>query len=527
MASMTRHLLRKHTSTHSLFPFLAVLVCTLGALIVLLVTVVQRARFDARSESAQRVEQQLADLEELQTKKEIHVWRRQVLEKQRDELLRRVADGRLTLSHLEDHIRRLEQRGHELKNQAEELEHLGESKQQDSTVVVAKLNSLRREIEVAQRTMQDAKEIAAAKRRTFAIIPYEGPNGTKRRPIYIECTDQGIVLQPEGVTLRPQDFEGSLGPGNPLDAALRTTREYLARLGDTAIHGEPYPLLIVRPNGTVAYSVAREAIKSWDDEFGYELVDAEMRLEYPKPDPALQSELHRSIADARSRQSILAVAMPGRFKRGGGAGLVATGSGGFQAMGDSDGFFGAAPQSTGAGGSGNASVGGSGNTSYPPGSSSLAPLATGRPGSTSQRPAQSAPGATLAMPINHQSGRSPAGSQPLANARGENWGLPNRRQSATGFTRYIQVQCFADRLLIMPEREDYQQPTVVPLASETSSSIDQFVSGIWKRVESWGIAAEAGYWKPILRVQVAPDADGRFAELSRLLERSGLVLERK
>jgi hypothetical protein len=57
--------------------------------------------------------------------------------------------------------------------------------------------------------------------------------------------------------------------------------------------------------------------------------------------------------------------------------------------------------------------------------------------------------------------------------------------------------------------------------------MDPFVSAVWRRMESWGIAAENGYWKPVLRVTVAPGAEARFEELKTLLEGSGLIVERR
>ncbi|MEZ6075433.1 MAG: hypothetical protein R3C56_07100 [Pirellulaceae bacterium] len=36
--------------------------------------------------------------------------------------------------------------------------------------------------------------------------------------------EQGIRIQPEGILLRTEDLEPPYGPGNPLDAALRTIR---------------------------------------------------------------------------------------------------------------------------------------------------------------------------------------------------------------------------------------------------------------------------------------------------------------
>ena len=45
---------------------------------------------------------------------------------------------------------------------------------------------------------QAAKSKLAKRPTSYAIVPYDGPNGTHRRPIYIECTAQGVILQPEG-----------------------------------------------------------------------------------------------------------------------------------------------------------------------------------------------------------------------------------------------------------------------------------------------------------------------------------------
>ena len=69
--------------------------------------------------------------------------------------------------------------------------------------------------------MRKKGPLALQKPRSYSVVPYDGPNGTRRRPIYIECLADAVVLQPEGVRLSEADFEGPLGPGNPLAAALR------------------------------------------------------------------------------------------------------------------------------------------------------------------------------------------------------------------------------------------------------------------------------------------------------------------
>ncbi len=44
----------------------------------------------------------------------------------------------------------------------------------------------------------------------YSVVPYLGTNGTRRRPIFIECLADRIVLQPEGIELAAEDFEEPL-----------------------------------------------------------------------------------------------------------------------------------------------------------------------------------------------------------------------------------------------------------------------------------------------------------------------------
>jgi hypothetical protein len=103
-----------------------------------------------------------------------------------------------------------------------------------------------------------------------------------------------------------------MGPGNPLAAALRATREYLISHGgfDPAQSGEPYPLLLVRPDGIAAYYAARAAMKSWGTDFGYELIDDDWKLAFPRPDPQLAQVVGQALQSARARQQRLIAAAP-------------------------------------------------------------------------------------------------------------------------------------------------------------------------------------------------------------------------
>lgn len=608
---MRRPPFRKQANSVSLFPFLAVLICTMGALIVILVVMVHQARVQAEVIADQRVrnaEQQSQADKQLREEQEDFEWRREMLERQRSEETQQLARHRLELSHLEDHLRRLQQQGKQLVKDIAELENLGESRQQDLTAAQQELSRLRQSLMLAEKQLEQAKEEAASRPRSFAIIPYEGPHGTRRRPIYIECTSTGVILQPEGVVLAPADFEGPLIPGNPLDAALLATREYLARNGGTEKNGEPYPLLIVRPDGTIAYAAARNAMKSWEDEFGYELVDADIKLEFPPKDPALTELLQKTVHVARRRQEILAAAQPARFRNVETLSFQASQyRGGFQAVGDDGSRGSSEPHGRGfgngqggfgpTGGQSGAAVDASHGTSpyrenashsadrrgNGPGGTNQDPLAGARgatttagassigggsPGGTSSggtsssgtspggtspsgtSPSGTSPGgapqggtspggaargprnatATIARPGQAQgtsSGSGAASLEPLSDSKGSNWALPNSAAGSTGFTRPIRVICAADRLLIIPDHVTAETPTVIPIRRDTRGAMDEFVSSIWKRVESWGIAGPRAYWKPVLSVDVAQGGEQTFAELQVLLRDSGLDVQRR
>ena len=297
----------------ALFPFLAVLICTMGALIVVLVLFMQQARLDAGHVAAQvaadpQTDALAAERRAAREKIEDEQWRQSIHEKQREQQIAELSDARLKASHLDDHIRRLQNDARTLMGRAEEIDR-GKKGPSQLALGQAELNKIKEEIERRKKELGEKKK-NASKNSSYALIPYDGPNGTKRRPIYIECRVEGVVLHPEGLIFGPDDFNGPLGPGNPLDAALRCMREAFRRSGE---QGEPYPLLVVRPSGIVAYSAARSALKGWDEEFGYELVSEDKNLEFGKPNPAMQRVLEDIVGKARQRQIMLAAAMPRKF----------------------------------------------------------------------------------------------------------------------------------------------------------------------------------------------------------------------
>ncbi len=329
----------------SLFPFLAVLVCTMGALIVLLVIVVRQAAWHAQRARQSVAEHHAAQQEELQQQQEEEKWRTDVLLQQRQEQTQRLADRRLELGYLEDHLRSLRQSWDRVAAELRALEETAEKQPVDFQALEAEQNRLQQQIAAAERNLEVARRRATDEPPCYAIIPYTGPHGTRRPPIYLECTGDGVVLQPEGIRFTPADFEGPMGPGNPLDAALLAVRQYHALIHNSATgesggeSNEPYPLLIVRPDGAFAFARARGAIKSWEDEVGFELVSADMKLAYPPADAELARVVQEAIRDARRRQEIMAAAAPSRYRGEWSNALRATSRGGFapvDSLGSSD-----------------------------------------------------------------------------------------------------------------------------------------------------------------------------------------------
>lgn len=110
--------------------------------------------------------------------------------------------------------------------------------------------------------------------------------------------------------------------------------------------------------------------------------------------------------------------------------------------------------------------------------------------------------------------------------RSADWGLRDASRNSAAIARPIRIDCYPDRLVLVPERGT-GYPRVVPFGSSTRGSIDAVISAVWEQMDSWGIAGRGMYWRPILHVYVAPGAESRLDELADLLDGSGMTLQRR
>lgn len=298
------------TASISLFPFLAVLMCTMGALLVVLVAIARNARQQA-IEAALTAQPSQSD-RSLQARDNL-VWRIQQLRAAHQATQAELADARHELAHLESHARRLRRELAALAENEAQLFSRTSTDRETHARLAAELAATEARL---QSTIHKTRSLAdQTAQQAFAIIPYQGPHGTHRRPIYIECRADSVVLQPEGIVLAEADFLLPVGPASPLASALRAANEVYARRSlrqESA--GQPYPLLLVRPDGVGAYYAARSALAEWGNEFGYELIDADWNLEFPPPDPELQEAMQLAVAEARDRLKTLLAIAPRRMK---------------------------------------------------------------------------------------------------------------------------------------------------------------------------------------------------------------------
>ena len=547
---------RKDSSQYavSLFPFLAVLICTMGILVVLLVVAVRAADFEAqKTTQAKRagIQEKIDAIQDSLNEEDL---RHDGLKEFRPDLIARLRDARARRAHVQTTLDNLDKQAEQLVQKQTLLER---QSQEESLMNLSQLEAeadlLSQQIAFATVQVEELKDTPPVETRSYSIVPSNSGTSTGRRPIYIECFENKLVLRPQQVTLTVDDFRQPVGPGNPLDAALIAIRDYWQRYEIDGPEGDPYPLLVVRPSGARAYALARHAMQSWQDEFGYELVDETLMLEFGEPDPQLQDEINAAVTKAKQRAQPFrsqAIAQGGGF--GSQTGASGESSSGYRAKRRSGQYAGLTVDSKNGGFSfeGTAAeqavfdsydnrteTGGSETTagdnfefsqqtnweSHHDGTASASQVSSAATdfdgNSHSQNSTQSAGAGVV--------GGSAVGNSldSIANSRGQDWALPSRTEGGTVYRRPITVYCTAEKLVVESKTSLSDTQTVVAINGQTETAIDPFVSAIWEKIDLWGFAGTGGYWKPELKINVLPGGLQRARDLRILLQGSGLDVE--
>lgn len=326
----------------SLFPFLAVLVCAMGALIFLLIVTTRRARAVAVAQVKQ-VQPSLPEvniviaprpvLPEIPPEEEIYekpepevlpepVKRRRAIVVQPDPdiplkqelaaLTQQLQTYQKRLSQVSEDLTSSRKRMDKTKSKLSEIENLRGSSQEKQKEFERLREETKQEHQTLLEQMVATKlQIQRAHRENleeeskYSLFPFDGQTGTTRRPILIECVGSRIRFLPEGITLQQDDLEGFTLDTNPLLAGAGSLMQYWTKKSlqeNAGKNGQPYILLLVRPSGSVAYYAARKLLSGLNQQHGYELIEEDWQLELPETDPEARRLCQAAIQQAMTQR---------------------------------------------------------------------------------------------------------------------------------------------------------------------------------------------------------------------------------
>ena len=295
----------------STFPFLAVLLCAMGSLLLLLFMMDRRAKIAAQHQvNALHAERKKRTQEEEETRNA--EWEnakerlRQTLLDQQGQL---DSDAKLLHGQLDDTSKKLvliQSRHNELAQQvksetakigaiqlqiASQHTELNDTAQKE-TASKKELIDATKELADLELAFQALRALKARETPVYSLVPYRGKRGDGRPPIYVECVRTGVLFHPERKLLDGLDFtpnsiraevERHAGPLVSAKAAKDKTR---SPAEDKA---GPYVLFLIRPDGIASYYKAAATLAGFELDFGYELVDQDWALDFngdPNAKPA-------------------------------------------------------------------------------------------------------------------------------------------------------------------------------------------------------------------------------------------------
>ncbi len=286
----------------STFPFLAVLLCTMGSLILLLLVIDKKAKKAALEKAYEAAwnksrenqiktehenslienmkndwiknktnnHEQLAK-QELLLEKEIAELKKQFQDQEKKKALSKnneipddIKKKALVLENSKNKLLALENKLEETKTNADKTEK--ESKTLSEQIISMEL------------ILKELKASKEKEKYSFSIVPYFGKSGLNRRPLYIECNEAGIMFFPDKTLVPTSDETNQLK--ELVQNRIVQLREYLEQsLGPK--NSTPYMMILVRPDGISNYWKLQSVIKSMDVDYGYELVDKSWNLDIP------------------------------------------------------------------------------------------------------------------------------------------------------------------------------------------------------------------------------------------------------
>lgn len=286
----------------STFPFLAVLLCAMGALLLLLFIMDRRAKIAAQHTASEAIaerqkrtqaEEDARQAEWLKAKDLLH----QSLAEQFAQVSENSKNVQQDLDDINKKLAVVQNHHFDLKDKATRESTQIAALQTQVTSQRANLKDVElkdrkakaelldaaRELAELERAFQQLRRLKENEKQVYSVVPYRGKRGEARSPIYVECLRNGVVFHPEkklieGWDFTPESLKAEVERRTGALHAEKSAKEKSRTIAEE--RRGPYVLFLVRPAGIESYYKAQSGLKGYDLDFGYELVDEDWVLDF-------------------------------------------------------------------------------------------------------------------------------------------------------------------------------------------------------------------------------------------------------
>lgn len=307
----------------STFPFLAVLLCAMGSLILLLLVIDRRAKIVARVKALRALElaqSQATAEDERAAAAHRAEWerRRRLLHEQLEqedlricsELQRTESRAAAAAAKAEAEFRSRRQSLEQLQGEQSSLAQLEDELSarrseavktaQQADASKADLARLTLEVKRMERALSEVKALRQRQQQMYSLVPYRGQRGDNRRPLYIECTGKNLIFHPDHLALP----EWALTPSGIRGEIERRVAQQRAQT--KLLEGKPqenaYLLMLMRPDGITTYYRTLAALKGLPIDFGYEFIDQDWILDFSENENAPKKQPWMAAEQATEKQ---------------------------------------------------------------------------------------------------------------------------------------------------------------------------------------------------------------------------------
>jgi hypothetical protein len=140
------------------------------------------------------------------------------------------------------------------------------------------------DLESLEQSLADLKAARKREQQTYSLVPYKGKRGDSRRPLYVECTELGIIFHPDKklvVDSRTAGYQFREEVEKRVSLQTETIKTTSAKSDQT-----PYLFVLVRPNGITSYYHFLSSLQGMKLDFGYEFIEPDWILDFTDAEKA-------------------------------------------------------------------------------------------------------------------------------------------------------------------------------------------------------------------------------------------------